>query len=433
MRLIDRLTEYQWAILPEVLEKMVADAMEISDVDVSQTSTLDFKQKGTTGIVKINGPLTKELDIITFLFGGTSYSEIQSTIDAMLSDPSIKQIVLDIDSPGGTVAGAFSLVEYIKAAKEKKPIYAWSDGHMTSAAYWIASAATSIAAAPTTVLGSIGVVATHTDISKLYEKMGIKKTYITGGKYKRLGNPTEPLSEEGYNYIKVLVDDNYKNFYSSVAESRGLNTDEKDKWAEGKLFNASEGKKLGLIDQVTTLDNYINGGTMEITKEYLKENFASIVAEIAGEATTSMAAQVEDLKGQVATLQTDLQKSNEELYALKPKESNLPKEAQDIINQQQEKIAALEKKNFSQELMEVISKEDAEKLMPYYGKLSNEELMTIAAEFARLHSVITELGGAKGSNEVSDDVDENVEIEKIAKEQGISLADATVEYYKTKK
>lgn len=428
MKPIEHIKSTNWAILPSFLEVMVADAIELQDAQVNQESSLDFKQEGKTGVIKVSGPMTKEPSFLSFLFGGTSYSEIQTTIGEMLTDSSISQIILDIDSPGGTVNGAHGLVDFIQRAKTQKPIYAWSDGHMTSAAYWIGSATSGIFTSPNATVGSIGVVATHTDVSEIYKKMGVKKTYITGGKFKALGNPTEPLSDEGFNYIKNIVDDHYLTFYQSIAKNRGLSEENKDEWAEGRIFSASQGQQLGLIDKITSFDQI--GGNMEITKEYLKTNHADLVSEIAAEATENMKTQVAEMNGQVEKLKADLQASNEKLAEFQPTEPQLPKEAQTIIDQQQAEINQLKQVNFEKELNGIVPQEQASKVMELYGKVDNETLKTFANEFARLNQVINDLGAAQGTEETDHNADEDAAIKKIAQEQGITLTEATVEYYK---
>src|SRR5690606_4285100 len=128
--------------------------------------------------------------------GGTSTEQFGSWFDAALRDPAVSAIVIDVDSPGGTVTGVAELAEQIFEARGKKPIYAIANALAASAAYWIASAAEELWVTPSGDVGSIGVYAMHEDISEMEAEMGLKVTLISAGEYKTEGNPHEPLGDE---------------------------------------------------------------------------------------------------------------------------------------------------------------------------------------------------------------------------------------------
>jgi ClpP class serine protease len=103
---------------------------------------------------------------------------------------------LDIDSPGGTVAGTPELAAAVSALDQKKPVYAFSSGLMASAAYWIASQARAIYATPSAQVGSIGVVQAVVDRSAAINAAGIKVEVFSVGKYKAMGAPGTPLTDD---------------------------------------------------------------------------------------------------------------------------------------------------------------------------------------------------------------------------------------------
>lgn len=176
MKILDVLTA-PWAISPEKLteikaiyrthfrgEKIDWKAME-TKVGLVFSSIKDAPLYDTVegvAVIDITGILTKSLSFFSFLFGGTSMRDVADAFIAAMTDEEITSIMLHIDSPGGTVDGTQELADLIFAARGQKPIMAYSDGQITSAAYWIGSAADAIYLSGDTVMaGSIGVVATH--------------------------------------------------------------------------------------------------------------------------------------------------------------------------------------------------------------------------------------------------------------------------------
>src|SRR3990167_6400724 len=118
----------------------------------------------------------------------------------------------------------------------------------------------------TTQVGSIGVVATHIDISKAEEKAGIKTTEVVAGKYKRVASMYEPLSEEGFNSIQEKVDYIYSLFINDIAKFRGVSPEQVlADMAEGRVFIGANAIKAGLVDGVSTLDGLVSSAAADIT------------------------------------------------------------------------------------------------------------------------------------------------------------------------
>jgi ClpP class serine protease len=124
-------------------------------------------------VVPIHGLLMKSAGFFSSFLGAASYELIEKAINVALEDSEVKSILLDIDSPGGEVSGLFDLVDFIYESRELKPIYAIANDHAFSAAYAIASATSKIFVNRTSGVGSIGVIATHVDISEMNKKEGI--------------------------------------------------------------------------------------------------------------------------------------------------------------------------------------------------------------------------------------------------------------------
>ena len=141
-----------------------------------RTQDRGYELHGSVAVVPVIGTLTKK----TYLFAcGATYDQVRKGIEAALADHSVKGILLKIDSPGGTVDGCKETADYIHSVRGEKPIRAYADGEICSAAYWLASQCDEIAAPETAQVGSIGVLTVHEDWSKADEEWGVKRTFLT--------------------------------------------------------------------------------------------------------------------------------------------------------------------------------------------------------------------------------------------------------------
>ena len=305
------LTEH-WAILPSVFDVIAACASGIEvTADAAEAAGLLFLRPGTdtdkkpaytvtngTALVPVRGVLRKAADpVLEYLgFYSTTYGAVKEAFDAALADPKVNRVCMVIDSPGGMVAGAKELCDHIYAARGTKPVIAYADGRMCSAAYWIGSAADAIYAPRTAEIGSIGIIATHVDFSGADEKAGVKYTYLTAGHYKAMGNDSEPLSEEARAYIQDQLDTLYDVFVEGVSRNRSVDADRALAMADGRVFLADRAVEIGLIDAIKTdiaetLGDPRQGGTLMDKKE-LKEKHPDLYAEVIEEGRATAAADV---------------------------------------------------------------------------------------------------------------------------------------------
>lgn len=187
--------------------------------------------------------------------GGTSTERLGASFRAALGDPTVKAIVLNIDSPGGSVYGVQELADEIFKARGQKPIVAQVNSLAASAAYWIASACDEIVVTPSGQVGSIGVYGLHEDDSKLLGDLGIKFTFVFAGEYKVEGNPYEPLGDEARAAMQKLVDAYYDTFVKAVARGREVKaTDVRNGMGQGRVVTAADAVQLGMADRVATLN-----------------------------------------------------------------------------------------------------------------------------------------------------------------------------------
>jgi signal peptide peptidase SppA len=289
--LCQKFFEYQFGIEPKLIEDYEA---RINDNSADEPA---YKIENETAIISITGPLTKRSSLFSFLFGGLSYQEIADQIEMALDDSRVRNILLSIDSPGGVVSGVEAVSDLIYDNRKTKPIIAYSDGMMASAAYWIGSAAEAIFAEKTAIIGSIGVLRIHVDYSEMEKKAGIKTTYLTAGKYKALGNDSEPLSDLAKDTFQQELDYIYSIFVDNIARNRDVEVSAVlSNMAEGKIFIGNQALDAGLIDNI---GNYrlalemaasmindsniykLRGNKMEINSvEQLIEAFPDFVSEI---------------------------------------------------------------------------------------------------------------------------------------------------------
>jgi signal peptide peptidase SppA len=185
------------------------------------------------------------------LLGGISYEEIRGAVHAVLADDTIGHLVLDIDSPGGTVAGLPETAALIREARKVKPITAHINTMAASAAYYLASQASDVIITPSGEAGSIGVWTMHQNISKMLEDSGIDITLIFAGSHKIDGHPFGPLTEDVHESMQADVDAFMQMFIDDVAHGRGVSASVVRKtFGDGKLLLAKEALAVGMVDSI---------------------------------------------------------------------------------------------------------------------------------------------------------------------------------------
>lgn len=176
-----------------------------------------------------------------------------------MADPTVGALLFYVDSPGGTVDGTADLAQELFSMRGRKPMVSYTDGMMTSAAYWIGSAADRILiSGDTTEVGSIGVIATHIDVSRALDQFGVKVTHITAGKYKAVFSPFQPLSDLGRTTMQEIVDYLYAGFLRGVAQHRGTDPDTVHAaMADARIFIGRQAITAGLVDAEASLSETI--------------------------------------------------------------------------------------------------------------------------------------------------------------------------------
>jgi signal peptide peptidase SppA len=243
-------------------QNILNNKMDGLNLKVSDTGLTGKSQPyiiGSTGVVAMQGTLLKRAYNMSSPSGDDrSLEDIQQNLRDFANDKAVDTILLDIESPGGSVPGVSETAALIREIKKDKPVLGVVGGLCCSAAYWIGSACTELYASETSQVGSIGVYQVHLDRTALNEKMGVKLTYVKAGKYKALGNPDSALDEEALAKMQESVNKLYSLFISGVAENRSVDSAMVEKeWADARVFFGTEAKNIGMIDDIVTIDEIL--------------------------------------------------------------------------------------------------------------------------------------------------------------------------------
>ena len=202
-------------------------------------------------VIEITGTLVHRGAWIGQSSGLTSYEGIAAQLQAALADPGVRGIALDIDSFVGEVAGAFDLADRIRAARAQKPVHAFVAEHALSAGYVLASQADRIILPRTGAVGSIGVVALHTDMSGALDQKGIAVTLIHAGAHKIDANPYQPLPEAIHDQMQRELEVVRFLFAETVAAGRGERLTQTAALAtEAAVFRGADAVAAGLADHL---------------------------------------------------------------------------------------------------------------------------------------------------------------------------------------
>jgi len=204
----------------------------------AQTEESDIT-KPAIAVIPISGAISLQGD-------GANAQDIIKEIRKADRDPSIKAIILDINSPGGTVVASEEIAAAVKGAK--KPVVAWIEEIGASGAYWIASASDYIVADPASITGSIGVTGSYLQFSDLLNKTGVTYERLVTGKFKDTGSQFKDLTPEERAYLQAKLDAINTIFINTVATNRNLDPAYVRTLATGEIWIGQEAKGFGLVD-----------------------------------------------------------------------------------------------------------------------------------------------------------------------------------------
>mgnify|MGYP001189148142 CR=1 FL=1 len=207
---------------------------------------------GDIGVINIGGVITtgsSQSSIFSEVSSGSG--DINRQIRKAADNPNLKAVILRLNSPGGTVAGTQEISREIdKLKKSGKKVVASMGDVAASGAYWLAARCDKIVANPGTMTGSIGVIMSTQNLEGLYEMLGVKQINLKKGKHKDMGSAAREMTEEEKAILQSMIDDDYDHFVQAVAEGRDMNVARVRELATGRVFNGSQAKEVGLVDEM---------------------------------------------------------------------------------------------------------------------------------------------------------------------------------------
>jgi len=217
--------------------------------DGKDGALLSLAEKDSVGWVSIHGPISSSAGGKPWEKGVEQWSR---RIQAMADNPSVKAIVLDINSPGGSVGAVQELYSQILRVRKEKniPIVALFGDVAASGGYYIAAACDQIVAHPGSLTGSIGVIFSVSNLEGLFNKIGYKMDPIKSGVHKDIGSPARPMTKEERAILQALIDDAYGQFVAAVAGGRHMTEADVRPLADGRIYSGRQALDLKLVDKL---------------------------------------------------------------------------------------------------------------------------------------------------------------------------------------
>lgn len=195
--------------------------------------------------IPIQGTIVRRASMLAKSCGAVDTMDISEELRKAVADSSVKTILLDVSSPGGSVPGVPELANEIASARKTKSVVAFTGDQMCSAAYWIAAGASQVVAAPSAQVGSIGVFVPWVDQSEAFKLRGLRVDLIKAGKYKAMGYPGTKLSDEQRAFVQAGVDATHDRFKSFVKANR---RNAKAEAMEGQTMTGDAALAAGLVN-----------------------------------------------------------------------------------------------------------------------------------------------------------------------------------------
>jgi len=261
MNFSDRIFLHPWAILPTAVPQLMTmfEVMRTSlhaEEDEKEDWLAEYvhqrpKMKVEHGIATIAlvGPMGRNLTRIEKRIGHTDYEDVMGELSQAMEDETVAGIELLVDTPGGSVVGAPETREMVRAAGAVKPLIAYIPTLGASAGYMIAAGANAIVASKSAIVGSIGTIATFSDWSQFYEKMGIRISILTSKEsdLKSTWSPLAPMTEDQRIDAQRQLDEVNTDFLAWIRERR---PDVAPSAMRGQWFDGATAMQQHLVDAV---------------------------------------------------------------------------------------------------------------------------------------------------------------------------------------
>ncbi|HNW44521.1 MAG TPA: signal peptide peptidase SppA [Elusimicrobiales bacterium] len=234
-----------------------ARKLKPNEMDISKLTGLMQSKKDAVGVIPLYGVITQGNSSRSWEGGS---QQIAKRIKLMAEKKDVKAILLDINTPGGSVGAVQEIYSAILRAKRetKKPFVARFGEVSASGGYYVAAACDVIYAQPGTITGSIGVIFSVSNFEGLMKKVGMKNETIKSGKFKDIGSPVRDMTAEEHKLLQGLIDDSYAQFVTAVAEGRQMPLEKVKTLADGRIYSGGQALKEGLIDKLGDLQDALD-------------------------------------------------------------------------------------------------------------------------------------------------------------------------------
>lgn len=227
---------------------------EEDDDDDRKSPPSRYAVNGGIAVIELSGSLMKHASSMD---DGTSTVDARRTVRAMTSDNAVKAAIVVVDSPGGTVSGAYDLADDIKALAAAKPTYGYASDMACSAGYLQLAMCRQISANRTALVGCIGTFGVMYDYSAMFEQDGVKPIVISSGGFKGAGVPGTKITDEQVVEWQREIDALNEAFVLAVMDGRKMSRKQAGVLADGRTHVAAAAKTLGLVDRVESLDDLV--------------------------------------------------------------------------------------------------------------------------------------------------------------------------------
>ena len=242
----------------ELQVKMARYEMMRESLEDWGANPVGVESTGGVAIVSVRGPTLKDTTPLTRYFGIATYQDIKESIIKATGDPEVNDTILYISSPGGEASGTSALSKFIAQLSLNRSIMSYSDSLQASAACWYGSACRASIGDEEAYFGSIGVVMVHATLHRMYKEMGVDFEVFRSVPFKALGQSVEPLTDAAKNEFNQRLSEMHERFTSAIAINRKLDPEKVAEFSNGKLYTAKNAKKLGVIDDIMSLDSLVS-------------------------------------------------------------------------------------------------------------------------------------------------------------------------------
>lgn len=298
--------------------------------DREQLHTGAYRVKITnngTAVVPVFGLISPKANLMMSWSGGTSAQSLRNVAIKLKTDQSVRRVVLNIDSGGGSALGVPEAAQAIRELAKTKPVIAVINGIGASGAYWIASAANKIVVEPSSIVGSVGVYSLIVTYAEQLENDGIDARIIRKGKLKAVPNSVEEFTDEGIAQIQKGVDRVYDEFVNAIATNRKISMKKALALADGTVETGSDAVGRGFADEVGLLENVIgsvdNGDYDAIVEhdedepEAAADNVSSVANANASESPVAAEPVKDDLKTDLDAARAEVDAARKEARELR--------------------------------------------------------------------------------------------------------------------